>query len=211
MVAMKTTTQRLTALLGFLLAYVIQPAAFSGCNGGDGDPAPFDYGHSDMSALLEEIQQKEAWRFRPIQGESTYRLELEVEETAGPDDDEGQMSMKSGALALLLRRAHACGTRTRTFSAVASACFTIYETKLPVRAKVMLYRVGNDRDELVFDQAIPGHLVAQGLTLAQAHVELWLSQPGFSLSISREHDQAFTLNLHAAVVGNENGGIVPLD
>lgn len=211
MAVMKMTAQRFTAMLGFLLAYVLQPAAFSGCNGGDGDPPPFDYGRAEMSTLLAEIQQRGAWRFKAIQGDGTYRLELELEESADPDHEEGEMSTKSAALALLLPRAHACGTRTRTFSAVASACETIYETKLPVRAKVMLYRVGAERDELVFDQKLPGELVAQGLVLSQARVELRLSQPGFDLSVGRESGNPFTLNLHAAVVGNENGGIVPLD
>jgi hypothetical protein len=76
---------------------------------------------------------------------------------------------------------------------------------------VMLYRVGNERDELVFDQELSGELVAEGLVLSQARVQLRLWQPGFSLSITRERSGPFTLNLRAAVVGNENGGIVPLD
>jgi hypothetical protein len=166
-----------------------------------------------MSALLEEIEQHEAWEFRPIQGGrgGSYRLELQLEETADPNDEEGEMSTQSASLALFAPRAHACGRRTRTFSAVASACSTIHETKLPVRAKVKLYHVGAEGDERVFDQELSGELVAEGLVLSTANVALQLSQPDFNLSITSEFGRPFTLHLVAAVVGNQGGGIVPLN
>jgi hypothetical protein len=35
----------------------------------------------------------------------------------------------------------------------------------------MLYRVGNERDELVFDQELAGEFVAEGLELSQVRVQ----------------------------------------
>jgi hypothetical protein len=153
------------ALSSFLLAYVLQPAAFSGC-AADQEQPKYDYGKAELLGLIETANAGERWPFESQNSRFTLEVVITDASTGDePSDDEKRASLHG----LVVRQARACGTRVRSFSAVAAACGTRYETKLPVSAMAIVTRHDGGRDQVVAKRQLRGELTVNGLSFQHAY------------------------------------------
>lgn len=170
--------KRVAGVATFVLGLALNPAAFWGC--GDGDPPAYNFGQPEMLALLDSSAESSGWQ-RDKNGTS-YVVEVAFAQAARA----GGAHASTGASTLFARPVRACGTRTRTFAASAAACFTTYETRLPVAGTVTLLSSTGGATAQVGQWQVTGELVVDGLDLSTAGaISVNLAGEGVALDLRR--------------------------
>lgn len=142
----------------FAFAFVVNPAYLVGCNS-EAEDEP-NFGEAEMVALLDDLN---GMTTTAIEDDAEYEVDLALTQSEGMD------AVSSRAGSLVVRAAHACGSRT--FLRSAGACLT--ETILEVEGTLSVRRVDGDQPVIVAeDVAIEGQILAYGDTLGFVSLEL---------------------------------------
>jgi hypothetical protein len=157
-VAFPLMKRRLAAAALSALAFLVNPALFSGCRPSVGPSA--DFGEKEVVAMVHAAAAARKYRFNSDGAD--YELTVDLAQSAGED----KYSARSGPA--VVRVAHACSDRT--FLRSAAACLDV--TRVPVEGTVSLARLGATGAPLMDHERVSGELMVDGTTLASARSQL---------------------------------------
>lgn len=154
-----TKSHRVATAAVFVLAFVVNPALFTGCHRGP------DFGEKEVVAIVHEAASAHTYRF--TNDGADYELTIDLVQSVGSD----KLSLGGAASASLVRSAHACSDRT--FMRSASACLDV--TTVPLEGTVNLARTGPAAATLVDRERVTGTLRVVGAELSSARLDLDIS------------------------------------
>ncbi|MFO0556004.1 MAG: hypothetical protein U0271_46935 [Polyangiaceae bacterium] len=154
----------------FSVAWVINPALFSGCAGSSTN---FGFGEAEAVGLVGVASHSGPY----VSADGALELQLELDQSAGEDKQSDAGSFLSPT-----REAHACGGRT--FMRSAGACVDV--TSVPVEGWITLKDVKTGAT-LVDHERASGALMIFGASLDNATVDLHGGGYAFDLSSSNGH------------------------
>jgi hypothetical protein len=176
--------RRLAAAALSVLAFVVNPALFSGCR-----PSA-DFGEKEVVAMVHTAAAARTYRF--TSDGAQYDLTIDLAQAAGDD----RHSAQSGPA--VIRIAHACSDRT--FLRSAAACLDT--TRVPVEGTVTLSRVGAMGAPLIDHERVSGELMVDGTTLASARTSLSFSSKGLSGQLHAASTSTFELASFSIAAGS---------
>lgn len=158
----------------FAIGLVINPAYFLGCAGEE--ELEFDYGEEEMLGLLDDFN-AESWT---VESKGVaYAFEVSLSQVEGEDHEAARRRVAASA-----QTAHACGGKRRVFGASASACATVYDTRLPVEGTLRVSTMKNGETSVLLDGDVEGELVVDGHQFARG--QLRVSLQGLEGSVALE-------------------------
>jgi hypothetical protein len=150
-----SSSRRLAAAGTFVLAFVVNPALFSGCQ------ASPDFGEKEVVAIVHDTASAHTYRF--TNDGADYELTLDLSQVAGSD----KLS-RGDARPSAVRVAHACSDRT--FMRSAAACLDV--TTVPLEGTMLLVRTKPMPSTLVDRERVTGELRVIGTKLDSASLDL---------------------------------------